>query len=606
MNRDNEIKEFCVDNLSECSDGSESDDEKDTTDWNQCSLSEVVYKDSDSEDDNGEEEEEKEEEEKEEEEEDSVWSTKDEPITLEPFEGSPGIKITPNSQNVADVVNLFMGADLFEHMANESNRYHYQILNTYKIPSKTKKWRDITVAEMKKFLGLIVLMGQVKKDMVHEYWSTDPAIETPFFSKVMSRNRFMQILQTWHFSNNDNIAVNSNRLVKIQPVVDYLKMRFNEVYKPGQQLSLDEYVIPWSSRSISFRTCNSKTTMKDGLLFRALCESATGYICNFEIRPTREEKLEDTVLTVTEPYRNMWHHVYQDNYYNSVNLTRTLLSNKTRTCGTIRKSGGFPRALQSVKLSSGEIAFRRNRDVLLLIWNNGARNMNVISTIHNAQLMKVESATNKKSQKSIKKPALILDYNKYMKGVDRVNHYLEFYSILRKTKKWTTRVVMFLINCALFNSFKLYTELNGRKKMFKKFLRDVAVAWITNCESKQRTDVTNTEQSDDSSITERTDLSNTRSCSVEENETTESPDAPITPEPARRTPKMDHPDRLTNLKKHKLIKIISNGKSKMPQRQCRVCASKKIRSRTCFICVFCSVPLHKGDCYQRYHTLKKY
>lgn len=60
----------------------------------------------------------------------------------------------------------------------------------------------------------------------------------------------------------------------------------------------------------------------------------------------------------------------------------------------------------------------------------------------------------------ILKPISILDYNKYMKGVDRADQYLSYYSIFRKTKKWTKRVMMFFINCALFNSFKVYTALS--------------------------------------------------------------------------------------------------------------------------------------------------
>ena len=33
---------------------------------------------------------------------------------------------------------------------------------------------------------------------------------------------------------------------------------------------------------------------------------------------------------------------------------------------------------------------------------------------------------------------------------------------------------------------------------------------------------------------------------------------------------------------------------------------KKKRSRTCFICKFCNVLLHKGDWFERYHAIKKY
>lgn len=56
------------------------------------------------------------------------------------------------------------------------------------------------------------------------------------------------------------------------------------------------------------------------------------------------------------------------------------------------------------------------------------------------------------------------------------------------------------------------------------------------------------------------------------------------------------------LEEHKLIRIMTSGKSK---KQCRVCASKKIRGRTCFVCKFCNIPLRKGDRCERYDAPKK-
>jgi hypothetical protein len=43
---------------------------------------------------------------------------------------------------------------------------------------------------MKKYIGLILLMGQVRKDNVKDYWSTDPTVVTPVFSPTVSRNCF--------------------------------------------------------------------------------------------------------------------------------------------------------------------------------------------------------------------------------------------------------------------------------------------------------------------------------------------------------------------------------------------------------------------------------
>jgi hypothetical protein len=68
-----------------------------------------------------------------------------------------------------------------------------------------------------------------------------------------------------------------------------------------------------------------------------------------------------------------------------------------------------------------------------------------------------------------------------MKGVDRANQYLAYYSLLTKTVKWTKKVALWLINCALFNSFLVYRSLHPRSKLkYKKCLVQVAYAWATD------------------------------------------------------------------------------------------------------------------------------
>jgi hypothetical protein len=70
----------------------------------------------------------------------------------------------------------------------------------------------------------------------------------------------------------------------------------------------------------------------------------------------------------------------------------------------------------------------------------------------------------------------------FMKGVDRANQYLAYYSLLRKIVKWTKKeVALWPINCALFNSFLVYKNVNPESTLkYKEFLVQVAKAWATD------------------------------------------------------------------------------------------------------------------------------
>ena len=216
------------------------------------------------------------------------WSENDNAPVIENFRGESGITVNLNNLSSAiDFLKLFVNDDLFEYMAKETNRYHAQNIHHFKDSPHSLKWKDVSVREQKKMVGLLLLMGQVRKDARDEYWSTDKTIETPIFAKVLSRDRFRQVWNSWHFSNNDEADLRADRLQKINPLLDYFLPKFKEVYKPKRELSLDESIMPWRGR-LCFKIYNASKLNKYGILIRMVCEATSGYICNFN--PLRTER----------------------------------------------------------------------------------------------------------------------------------------------------------------------------------------------------------------------------------------------------------------------------------------------------------------------------
>jgi hypothetical protein len=160
------------------------------------------------------------------------------------------------------------------------------------------------------------------------------------------------------------------------------------------------------------------------------------------------------------------------------------------------------------------------------------------------------------------KPLCISQYNVFMKGVHRANQYLAYYSLSRKTVKWTKKVALWLINCALFNSFLVHKIVNPRTNLqYKECLMQVAKAWSTD-------------QMAAADPESDTDLVRPGSS---------------TANPCR--PHVDPPRRLSgDMRKHTLMRIVKSehSKKKYAGKQCRVCAVHKKRSETAYMCsVWC-------------------
>lgn len=118
--------------------------------------------------------------------------------------------------------------------------------------------------------------------------------------------------------------------------------KFQDSFSPEEALSLDESMLLWRGRLI-FRQYIKNKKHKYGIKFYELC-SPDGYVLNIEIykgknvEVTGNSKINDLVLRLVKPYLNKGHHLYMDNYYNSVNLSNILYKQRTHTTGTLRSN----------------------------------------------------------------------------------------------------------------------------------------------------------------------------------------------------------------------------------------------------------------------------
>lgn len=96
--------------------------------------------------------------------------------------------------------------DLVKHLVYQTNLNATQFIQrTHLAPtSQVHAWVDTDLSQMKKFIGLMMLMGIIRRSALEMYWSTDPMYATPVFAAIMTRNHFSLLLKFFHLNDNNN------------------------------------------------------------------------------------------------------------------------------------------------------------------------------------------------------------------------------------------------------------------------------------------------------------------------------------------------------------------------------------------------------------------
>ena len=97
------------------------------------------------------------------------------------------------------------------------------------------KWVPVRSQEMEAFIGFSFLWGINPKPSVEDYWKKNPVVSYPPINQKITKDRYRDINMYLHFVDNSSMAprgsVNYDKLRKIRPVLNYLVMRFKDLYK---------------------------------------------------------------------------------------------------------------------------------------------------------------------------------------------------------------------------------------------------------------------------------------------------------------------------------------------------------------------------------------
>ena len=213
-----------------------------------------------------------------------------------------------------------------------------------------KRWKEIYFNEFIAFLGIILTLGVIKYPS-RKYVFEKNGFGNIFVQTLMNLNRFNNILNSWHYVNeNDHSEEELKRsrqndpFFVIKPFVTSLSSNFQKYFNCGQKLDIDEQCIPWKGR-YKCRCYNPNKPTKFHFKVFSLNDSETGYMTNFYLYQGKSENRPEGVPATLFPfhkllnpkqYMNKNHIIYTDNWYTSISSLHVVLNFGNHYIGTVK------------------------------------------------------------------------------------------------------------------------------------------------------------------------------------------------------------------------------------------------------------------------------
>nr|XP_055054362.1 piggyBac transposable element-derived protein 4-like [Misgurnus anguillicaudatus] len=270
------------------------------------------------------------------------------PHTLRFFPArEPGPQLSPaDAHTPLSLFKMFFPEDAVSTLCHNTNAQAARA----KAKGSKYKWKDVSVTEMYRYIGLLFYMAMVKLISIRDYWRQDDVFSVPFPATVMSRERYRTISWNVHMSHPEDDKVNDrkrgtaehDRLFRVKPLMDTIRQACINLYHPKRNLAVDERMVACKANTGMTQYMKAKPT-KWGFKLFVLADSSNGYTVDFSVYtgknnfPTGHGLSYDAVTSLLDcKTLGSGYHVYMDNFYTSPKLLTDMFAMKFGACGTYR------------------------------------------------------------------------------------------------------------------------------------------------------------------------------------------------------------------------------------------------------------------------------
>ncbi|XP_053375038.1 piggyBac transposable element-derived protein 4-like [Mercenaria mercenaria] len=224
------------------------------------------------------------------------WSENLHGIRTQQFEGNPGpTSFLSEDKYEIDFFEQIFKPEIYEDLARETNMYAVRKMRE----KPDEKWREVTVADIKAYIGFQIVMGVIIAPRLDDYFSTDEMFGICGIKHRINRDRFDKINQYFHAAdtsmNPPRGDAGHDKIAHVRPVLEKVRTSLSSAYRPHRESTIDEAMVAYTGR-LSIKQYVPMKPTKRGIKVWVRADPHNGLSTTFRCTLERKTTQESMVL----------------------------------------------------------------------------------------------------------------------------------------------------------------------------------------------------------------------------------------------------------------------------------------------------------------------